>query len=158
VGPDCGEEFTAQSTGMPLTSSMSAEEEAEWFAENAATYGLASGAKSRRLLDRNCLFRGATMIGWSITVFRQTANTMSPAVAESPLGSQLAGWSAARLDWINELVFAQKAIDLGGNGYPQLYTVMAEHLLSETVGRNNCAEAAQCPPSEWLIVVAWDQS
>lgn len=87
------------------------------------------------------------------------------------------------LDWLRELVKAGRAIDLGGNGYPSWYTVIAEFLLpriahepphanrvwicdpwdiigegwaGRTVVDRSVVEA--CLPSEWLLVEAWDES
>jgi hypothetical protein len=87
------------------------------------------------------------------------------------------------LDWLDDLVKAGKAIDLGGNGYPNRYTAMVEYLVPMIVdgpprartpwvsgdsdiltakweGKTvvDRAVAAQCRPDEWLLVVAWDES
>jgi Integrase core domain len=55
------------------------------------------------------------MLGWHISVYRKMDARASPAMTESSEGVLLAVW---RIDWLDELVKAGKAIDLGGKGYP----------------------------------------
>ncbi|MGH9752600.1 MAG: hypothetical protein ACREA2_07435 [Blastocatellia bacterium] len=87
------------------------------------------------------------------------------------------------LDWIDELVEAGKAIDLGGNGYPIWYTATAENLIPRIIDEPPAARKAwifdegdiilegwegktvidrdviaACRPDEWLLIVAWDES
>jgi hypothetical protein len=87
------------------------------------------------------------------------------------------------LDWLNELVKAGKAIDLGGDGYPCRYTAIAEYLIPRIADMPPGARAnwlreasdvitdqwegktvvdgaavSQCRPDEWLLVEAWDES
>jgi hypothetical protein len=125
------------------------------------------------------------MLGWHISVYRQTDDGSSPATAESAKGTRLAVWQTGLggLDWVIDLVKAGKAIDLGGNGYPYEYTATAENLLSQIIdeppggrliwetgaddiitekweGRTviDHSAANACRPDEWLLVVAWDES
>lgn len=125
------------------------------------------------------------MLGWLISVFRQTDSGSSPARADSGEGARLAVWQTGLggLDWLDELVKRGHAIDLGGDGYPLRYTARAEHLIpriaggppearqtwmsgpediitdqwaGKTVIDRTAADA--CGPDEWLLVVAWDES
>jgi len=126
------------------------------------------------------------MIGWYISIYRQTDEGASPAPAESPTGKRLVVWQTrgfGGLDWIDELVQKGKAIDLGGDGYPRRYTATAEHLIPGFIdgpqGAQDtleCEESdiltekregkmvidrvatAACRPDEWLMVEAWDKS
>src|SRR5689334_4244183 len=125
------------------------------------------------------------MLGWNIRVYRKLDDRMKPAVLNSPQGPRIAVWQAGMsgLNWIMELEKEGKAMLLGGNGYPALYTAQAEHLIpviiagppqvqspwisertdilldgweGKTVIDHTAAE--NCPPNEWLIVEAWDES
>jgi hypothetical protein len=125
------------------------------------------------------------MLGWHISIYRQTDEGASPATAESATGKRLAVWQTGLggLDWIDELAKQGKAIDLGGNGYPLRYTATAEHLIPRIIdnppkalstwmcGESDVltekweektvvdrAAAADCDPNEWLLVEAWDES
>jgi hypothetical protein len=125
------------------------------------------------------------MLGWHISVYRQTDGGASPATFESAEGPRLAVWQADwhGLDWLLELAKSGKAIDLGGSGYPCRFTATAEHLIPQFVERPpraydnwllgagdvvtdkwegktvvDGAAAAQCRPDEWLLVEAWDES
>jgi hypothetical protein len=125
------------------------------------------------------------MLGWHISVYRQTDGGASPATNETPHGERLAVWQTGvrGLDWLSELSTAGKAIDLGGNGYPWRFTASAEHIIPKIilgppearetwhhdagdiltdkwVGKTqvNGATAAICRPEEWLLVEAWDES
>lgn len=66
------------------------------------------------------------MLGWHVSVYRQTDGGGSPATAESGKGTRLAVWQTGigGLDWIRELVKEGKVVDLGGNGYPSRFTAM----------------------------------
>lgn len=125
------------------------------------------------------------MIGWHISVYRQTDKGTSPATPKSPEGKRVAVWQTGLggLDWFYDLVKEGKAIDLGGNGYPCRFTAAAEHLIPRIVdgpagarstwisGASDIltdkwegttvvdrAEIADCSPLEWLLVEAWDES
>lgn len=125
------------------------------------------------------------MLGWNIDVYRQTDGGASPATAKSPEGARLAVWQTGLggLDWIDELVKAGKAIDLGGNGYPCRYTAPAKYLIPQIsdeppgarknwgfdegdillegwIGKTMIDHdvIADCRPDEWLLIVAWDES
>jgi hypothetical protein len=125
------------------------------------------------------------MLGWHISVYRQTNGGASPATAESPEGARLAVWQTGLggLEWIDELVKAGRAIDLGGNGYPCRYTATAEYLIPRIIDEPPGARIvwtfdegdiilegwegktvvdrdviAACRPDEWLLIVAWDES
>ncbi len=124
------------------------------------------------------------MMGWAVFVYRQSDGGANPATAGSQEGVRLSVWQthAWGLKWLDELASAGKAIDLGGNGYPNRFTARAEHLLRAIedppdanevwslgeedvvldfwVGKTSVDHAAiqQCRPEEWLLVVAWDES
>jgi len=127
----------------------------------------------------------ACLLGWHISVYRQTNDGSAPAAVDSAKGVRVAVWQAGwrGLRWIDELVEARKAIDLGGNGYPCRYTVTARHLVPNIIeappevrptwvaggsdiltgkweGKTviDHAAAGQCRPDEWLLVEAWDES
>ena len=125
------------------------------------------------------------MLGWHISVLRQADGGSSPATAESKEGARLAVWQTDvdGLQWLDELVKANQAIDLGGDGYPNYYSAQAKYLVSEIAdgpprarehwlldagdivtsewaGKTviDRATAQECGPEEWLLVVAWDES
>jgi hypothetical protein len=125
------------------------------------------------------------MLGWHISVYRQTDDGLLPATAESASGTRLAVWQTGLngLDWITELVRANEAVYLGGNGYPIRFTAPAKDLLPQLIdqppdanpiwisdkddiltekweGRTVIDHLAvnACPPGEWLLVEAWDES
>jgi len=124
------------------------------------------------------------MTGWNIGVFKQRDDGASPATEQSR-GARLAVWQTGfrGLDWLEELVNAGKAINLGGIGFPCRYTATAEHLIPRIIDTPPEARAhwiyqagdiitdkwegktvvdreaaAQCRPDEWLLVEAWDES
>jgi hypothetical protein len=123
--------------------------------------------------------------GWNINVHRQQTDGSAPAAFGAPQGTQLAVWQTGLggRDWLDELVKLQKAIYLGGNGYPVEYTAMAIHLVPRLRGGPPLATLAwtfdkgdiivpgwegkttkdlvamdACRPDEWLIIQAWDES
>ncbi len=124
------------------------------------------------------------MLGWAVTVYRQSEGGDRPAAFESKGGVELAVWQANvhGLTWLEELASAGKAIHLGGSGYPYRFTGRAEDLLpfaenppdanrvwlrdefdvvfDSWVGKTRINRAAieQCRPEEWLLVEAWDES
>ena len=135
------------------------------------------------------MFTGVSlMLGWHISVYRQKDGGGSPATAESAEsgeGTRLAVWQTGvdGLDWLRELVKEGKVVDLGGNGYPSLFTATAEVIVPRIVDTPPAARdqwlldagdivtdkwegktvvdgavAAQCPAGEWLIVEVWDES
>lgn len=120
------------------------------------------------------------MPGWSIVVYKQSDGN-GPATAESSGDTVVGMWLASvnGLKWLDELVKASKAIDLGGDGYPMRYTATAGNLLprmleksplpssaqEDELGDNligplnvDHAEAGSCRFDEWLLVMAWDRS
>ena len=125
------------------------------------------------------------MLGWHISVYRQQNGGASPASFGAAHGTRLAVWQTGLggLDWISELVKLQKAISLGGNGYPLEFTAMTTHLKAQLLGEPPCANAVwtcglgdilgpgwlgqttkdlealdSCRPDEWLLIQAWDES
>ena len=125
------------------------------------------------------------MRGWHISVHRQPDGGVTPARSESPMGSRLAVWQADvwGLDWVDELVKVEKAIDLGGDGYPLRYTALADYVFPQlrvdpphargtwivpagdvilpgwagrTVIDNDAVRV--CSPDESLLIEAWDES
>ena len=124
-------------------------------------------------------------LGWHISVYRQQNDGSSPATFNAELGACLAVWQTGSdgLRWIDDLVKQQKAIDLGGDGYPLEYTAMATHLIPrlrdnppeanaiwsrdagdiltpQWLGKTTKYQAAMdaCRPDEWLKIQAWDES
>jgi hypothetical protein len=126
------------------------------------------------------------MLGWHISVYKQRDGGASPATALTPKGPRLAVWQTGLdgLDWLDELVKAGNAINLGENGgYPCRYTATADRLIPRIIDAPPGARAhralglgdivderwagrtvvdreglADCPPQEWLVVEAWDES
>jgi hypothetical protein len=125
------------------------------------------------------------MLGWHISVYRQASGGSVPGEYDSEQGPRLAVWQGDRwgLAWIDELVKAGQAIDLGGGGCPTWFTAQAEHLIppilggppsareiwtsgpddvltSQWAGKTviNHAVVDGCRADEWLLVVAWDES
>jgi hypothetical protein len=125
------------------------------------------------------------MLGWNIGVYQQPDGGEKPATLGTKGGLRLAVWQTGYtgLEWLDELAKADKAVDLGGNGYPTAYTAQAEilipHILNGPadankvwsmgesdsvlpwwVGRTLIDHDAlrQCPSEEWLFVEAWDES
>jgi len=123
------------------------------------------------------------VLGWNISVYRLEQGAVRATTA-SLTSARLAVWQTGLdgLDWIDELVKQNKAINLGGNGYPCRFTATAEHLLPHFV--NGALEAhsrrsfeasgmlmegwedttaidqtaiAACRSDEWLLLVAWDE-
>lgn len=125
------------------------------------------------------------MLGWNIGVYRQKNSGKSPATFGAEHGTRLAVWqtNSGGLNWIDELVEQQKAISLGGNGYPCEYTSMATYIIPSIRKDPPSAKAVwsfdsgdillsgwegktvislenidACRPDEWLIIQAWDES
>jgi len=125
------------------------------------------------------------MLGFHISAYRQTDGGSSPATCDSPQGPRLAVWQtdARGLEWLEDLVKAGHATDLGGDGYPLRYTATAarilprlaaepphaRHVWTREVGDNvnekwagrtviDGAVVAACRPDEWLLIEAWDES
>jgi hypothetical protein len=125
------------------------------------------------------------MLGWHISVYRQQNDGSSPASFGAAHGTRLAVWQTGLggLGWIYELVEQQKAVNLGGNGYPLEFTAMMEHLkerllegppgarpvwthdstdilLPSWLGKTTIdLEALEaCRPDEWMLIQAWDES
>ena len=119
------------------------------------------------------------MLGWDIFISRQRDGGSAPATFEAETGAALERWSVHPwgLGWADNLAKAGEAIDLGGNGYPMRYTAQAKVLrhsraiplrlvwnqapqalagASPPVARK--PSVYDCPPDEWLVVEAWDQS
>jgi hypothetical protein len=113
------------------------------------------------------------VLGWEIFVTRQGSDAL------------VATWRTGTggLEWLNNLVKAHRAVDLGGNGYPMRYSVAAGvilPILTKTLPPNNspmvigedyvlppgwseevqlnAENAAACRADEQLMVEAWDQS
>jgi hypothetical protein len=121
------------------------------------------------------------MLGWDVMVFRKIPRPQ-PEKAEELL---LARWATGvfGLKWLDDLVRSNRAVDLGGNGYPSRYSIAAGVLLpvisrglpanssplvvgedySLPPGWNGKLEIdaekfSACPSEEQLIIEAWDQS
>jgi len=103
----------------------------------------------------------------------------------SPVSVRLATWQTDEygLDWLRELAKTGKAIDYGGNGYPNTFTVPTEDVIPRILDkpprarefwhRDECDTvldswagrtvidrdaARQCHFDEWLLIIAWDES
>lgn len=125
------------------------------------------------------------MLGWHISIYRQSDGGSSPATPQSSKGTRLAVWQAGLggLEWLDALVKAGKAIDLGGDGYPCRYTALAEDIVPHIIetppqaravwmreptdivtdkweGKTvvDRAVAGARHPDEWVLVEAWDES
>ena len=75
------------------------------------------------------------MLGWHISVFRQTDGGSSPATPDSKEGVRLAVWQTDvdGLKWLEELAKKGQAIELGGNGYPNYFTAQARFIVPRIV-------------------------
>jgi hypothetical protein len=121
------------------------------------------------------------MLGWDVSVRREVEESAPNATD----GLLLASWQTGPfgLQWLDELVKDGKAIDLGGNGYPDRYRVVANVLLPilttglqssdspPVVGDDyalprgwssrvklNRQRISECADTEHLLVEAWDLS
>jgi hypothetical protein len=118
------------------------------------------------------------MLGWHFTVYKSASN--------EPGGrAELAVWQAAvsGLQWLDQLVKEEKAISLGGDGYPYTFKAQTKVLKpvvfsgppyanavwgfdhgdillpgwqGKTCIDRNAWEA--CDPDEWLDIVVYDES
>lgn len=99
------------------------------------------------------------MLGWQIIVRKESA--------ENSLASWTSGLGGT--DWLDKLVKDNKAKDLGGNGYPNNYSVKASEILplltTESINSGGGAnvrlkidQIINCSVDENLIIEAWDQS
>jgi hypothetical protein len=113
------------------------------------------------------------VLGWEVFVTRQGSD------------ASVANWktSVFGLTWLDQLVEENRAVDLGGNGYPNRYSVAARVLLPIITGtlpanasplvvgedyvmpagwsgvaELNAHNVAACHPDEQLLVEVWDQS
>ena len=120
------------------------------------------------------------MLGWDVQVFRRH-ESRPDATGELPLASWQTGVSGLR--WLDDLVQRGQAVDLGGNGYPNRYSIAANVLIPiisaglpandnpVVIGDDyflpkgwsskvklNRQKIAECPAEAQLLVEAWDQS
>ena len=127
------------------------------------------------------------MLGWMVSVYRQVdvGQRAEPATLDSARGERLARWQGdvSALAWIRELCTDGRGVALGGNGYPTRFSARCSALRplieagpprARTVwvsgvhdridrarweGRTTVsASLSDCPPDEWLLVEAWDES
>ena len=112
------------------------------------------------------------MLGWEVFVFPEDDDSKDTARWMTGLGG---------LAWVDELVKKGQAEDLGGNGYPDRYSVTAGTLMSILKdglpdnksplvigddyvhpkgwnGQLRIGNLLECPPDQILILEAWDQS
>src|SRR6266436_3712887 len=96
-------------------------------------------------------------LGWHIRVYRQQKDGSSPAVAGAAHGTRLAVWQTGvgGLDWLDDLVRQEKAIDLGGNGYPMEYTAKAEQIIPRLRGEPPGAKAVWTFDKGDVILAEW---
>ena len=120
------------------------------------------------------------MLGWSVSVFRKGDED-----SHHSENLALAHWETGvwGLDWLDKLIKENKAVDLGGNGYPLRYSIAAgvllpilkaglpKHETPTIIGDDyvlpkgwngnlllNEKKFLACPSDEILIVEAWDLS
>lgn len=125
------------------------------------------------------------MLGWIISVYRQSGGSDAPAMPGSALGPEMAVWQTgmAGLEWLDALVESGEGLRLGGDGYPVRYTALAgcvipviengppeanavwvagahDTLAPDWYGKTHLDPAliAQCREDEWLMLEAWDES
>lgn len=121
------------------------------------------------------------MLGWEFFIFRQGEDGRDYARWERALARWQAGWGGD--EWLDDLVSQGAATDLGGNGYPNRYTVRAGALVAmlrdglpkhdgpPVIGDDyflpggwtgnakiDIARLESLDPIELLLVEAWDQS
>jgi hypothetical protein len=119
-----------------------------------------------------------TMLGWEVFVYRRGKSDPGEGLLVGRWMTGLFG-----LGWLHDLVKAQEAIDLGGNGYPCRFSIPAAKFMSAmangppphdsppVIGQNyalpagfnsepglDLAALAECADDETLIIEAWDQS
>jgi hypothetical protein len=114
-------------------------------------------------------------LGFDISIYRQQNDGSAPASFGAPRGAELAVWQTFGygLDWINDLLEQQKAVHIGGGGYPIEYTARAADVVPRlgdkppddktawpkaSWTRKDTEAINACRPEEWLIIVAWDKS
>lgn len=124
------------------------------------------------------------MLGWNIAVYRLKSKNIIPS-SSTELGKRLAVWQTGLggLDWLDGLVKENKALDLGGNGYPNRYVAQALNIISSIKDKPPLAkdvwssdegdillddwagktvldnkEMLDCMPEEWLLIEAFDES
>jgi hypothetical protein len=109
-------------------------------------------------------------MGWDVIVYRQRDGNLSPAKAGAFRGPLLAEWheGIGGLVWLDELVKTGKSLDLGGDGFPLTFTVIAKYaipqiLKEDAFSQKFCGKPAadhvaleQCQLDEWLLVLAYD--
>lgn len=125
------------------------------------------------------------MLGWMIIIHAQIPGVI-PTEDPNTHGRELARWDTGiyGLDWVTELEKEGKATAFYGCGYPDIYVANAADILAKisarppapkgpvvlsedgealpndkVVGDTRDEDAiAQCPPDEYLTIVAWDLS
>lgn len=114
------------------------------------------------------------MAWWDVLVYRQAGDRTTPAALGDPTGVRLASWPAAteQTEWLDSLAATNAhAVNLGGDGYPNRYTVRADTMLPlippepsqvlQSLSAHNALDwdaIESCPVDEWLIVDLWDSS
>ncbi len=125
------------------------------------------------------------MLGFLVSVYRQQDGRATPAARGAARGARLAIWQTGvgGLDWIEELVKQNKAIQLSAAGYPTSFTATAEQVIPHLIGEipearpvwgfdpddillpgwegkttKDPAVMEACRPNEWLLIEAWDES
>ena len=118
------------------------------------------------------------MLGWHFTIEKERRT-------EAPGRTELAVWQAevSGLGWLDQLVKEEKAISLGGDGYPYTYKAMAKYLKPVVLSGPPYAKAVwgfdhgdillpgwqgktcidrnaweACDPDEWLTITVFDES
>lgn len=118
------------------------------------------------------------MLGWYFTIEKKRSNDATDVI-------ELAVWQTGidGLDWVDQLVKEEKAISLGGDGYPYTFKAQTKVLKPVVfsgpphanvvwgfdhgdilapgwVGRTRIDRNAweACDPDEWLTIVVYDES
>jgi len=97
------------------------------------------------------------MLGWLISFYRKKDNQQSSATKDSAIGKQIATWQTGLngIEWIDKLVTESKAIAIGGDGYPFLYTSTTRHIISIIVDGPPSANKVWNYDEHSLITEGW---
>jgi hypothetical protein len=124
------------------------------------------------------------MNGFHFSVYRTGIRGDHPPTFETEQGYKLSTWQTLTdgLGWLTQLVANEKAIDLGGDGYPYRYAARKQAIHQQILSPPNRNKKwhsdpddqlgsgwqepttifpdviEDCPPDEWLLIEVWDES